>query len=180
MSLLEGGFRRVTVAQGILNSQEARGVVLNQIYQSYLGRPLDSSGWNFYQSFLASGGTFDQAKALIMGSAEYFANNNGTPFGWLFGVYRDALGRTLDDAGVAYWGGQLAAGKSRFGVALAILQTFDADTFEVQSWYLTYLRHGAGPDGLSFWAGRLQSGERDENVLGALLGSDEYYNLVNA
>jgi hypothetical protein len=39
---------------------------------------------------------------------------------------------------------------------------------------------GRLPDdgGLHYWVGQLQSGARDELIIGLIIGSDEYYSLV--
>src|SRR5208337_1286292 len=69
------------------------------------------------------GATLEQVKAQIFQSNEYFIKNGGTNFGFLTGVYRDGLGLTLDQAGISFWGTQLAQGALPYNVALAIVST---------------------------------------------------------
>jgi hypothetical protein len=44
--------------------------------------------------------------------------------------------------------------------------------------YLTYLARGAGDSELSFWAGRLAAGTRDEDVVLGFVGSTEYLSKI--
>ena len=44
----------------------------------------------------------------------------------------------------------------------------------IQSDYLTLLRRSTDPAGLNLWVSELQHGARQEDVLAAILGSDEY------
>jgi hypothetical protein len=44
----------------------------------------------------------------------------------------------------------------------------------IQSDYRTYLRRATDPVGLNLWVSELQHGARHDDVLAAILGSDEY------
>ena len=44
----------------------------------------------------------------------------------------------------------------------------------IQSDYLHYLRRATDPAGLSLWVSEMQHGARHDEVLAAILGSDEY------
>jgi hypothetical protein len=44
----------------------------------------------------------------------------------------------------------------------------------VQSDYRTFLRRSTDPAGLNLWVSELQHGARHDDILAAILGSDEY------
>jgi hypothetical protein len=59
-------------------------------------------------------------------------------------------------------------------VADEVLSSAEFQRDLVQSDYLDFLRRAADPAGLNLWASDLQHGARDDEVLAAILGSDEY------
>jgi len=69
-------------------------------------------------------------------------------------------------------------GTSRTQVALAVLQSREADMVLVQDFYQKYLRRAADPGGLNAFTDLLQQGVRDEVVVADLVGSPEYLSLV--
>jgi hypothetical protein len=177
LNALHHGLPRLYITDQIVGSQEYQVHEINQVYQKLLGRPADPQGLADAQQTLNGGGTLDQVKAVLLGSAEYyFGHGRGTDFGFLDALYRDVLGRPIDAGGVAFWGQQLAAGTDRATLALQMLQTLDADKAEVQTFYLATLRRSADPAGQSFWAGQLQVGVADPLVLAGLAATREYYN----
>src|SRR5262249_51825343 len=72
MNALHHGLPRVFITDQIIGSPEYQVHEINQIYQKFLGRQADPQGMAAAQQLLSQGGTVDQVKAVIMGSAEYF------------------------------------------------------------------------------------------------------------
>jgi hypothetical protein len=85
------------------------------------------------------------------------------------------FGRPLDNSGVAFWGGKLAAGEDRTALALELLTTTEADSVVVRNYYAQTLRRAPEQAGLNFWVGQLQAGFKDEYVLAELAATNEYF-----
>ena len=82
-----------------------------------------------------------------------------------------------DAGGEAFWDGQLAAGASRYRVALGFFNSAEYDTDLVESYYQKFLNRPADPGGLSDWVGAMESGFTAQDVMAGILGSQESYNL---
>src|SRR5262249_18860591 len=122
------------------------------------------------------GQTFEQVRAKMFDSNEYFFNHGGTIEGYLEGLYLDVFGRALDDNGRLLYGSQLAAGATHESVALQLLTTPDGYGQTANRMYQKSLRRLADSGSIGYWAGILASGVRDEAVLAMILASPEYYN----
>jgi uncharacterized delta-60 repeat protein len=196
-SFLNAGGSRSAVATGIMNSQEYRTIVVNNLFMKYLRRGADMGGLATYTAFLASGGTDEQVAAALLGSQEYLLNRgNGNNTGFLSALYQDVLNRPIDASGLATFGQFLASGGTRTQVAAILLSSTEYLTGVVQGFYQRFLRRPADPTGLNAFVTELQSvpvavqpligsdssttGQlvRDETVIAALVGSQEYFNLV--
>jgi hypothetical protein len=176
MNAQEHGVSRLFITEQITNSTAYRTRLISNLFQNYLGRPASGNDVNVYLNYLLNGGTDEGMKAIILGSSEYyFGTGGGTPFGFLSATYPRVLGRPLDNAGIQFWGGKLAAGEDRTALASEMLSTLDAEAALVQNYYLTTLKRNADPQGQSFWAGQLTNGFKDEYVLAELAATDEYF-----
>jgi hypothetical protein len=72
-SLLLGfGRTRATIATLVLNSEEARQILVEDYYQQYLQRTADQAGRDGWVSRLLSGARDEHVLAGIIGSEEYF------------------------------------------------------------------------------------------------------------
>jgi hypothetical protein len=172
--LMGSGLSRLTAAQEITQSDEYRTNFGQGLYETYLGRAMDVVGSNYVLQLFHGGATEDQVKASILQSDEYNRKNGSSVNGFLTGLYRDVLGTAADAGGLAFWGGKMAGGMTRYQVALAFLQTASADAREVQLGYLQLLGRGADAMGLTYWTGQLQGGDRDEDFYANLIASGEY------
>jgi hypothetical protein len=124
--------------------------------------------------FLAGGGTINQLRAFLLGSAEYFADSKNTDSEFVAAVYRDVLGRSVDPSGAGAWQGALAAGASPLVVAVDILNSPEAISDEVNACYFWLLHRAPDPSGLQAFSGDLQQGVPVEGVVAAIVGSAEY------
>jgi hypothetical protein len=176
-SLLDrGAVTRAQVVAAIISSSEYHTDEIQRFYQKYLHRAADSGGLRAWGAFLSQGGTMVQVEAGILGSPEYYSRRgNSTVNGFLTAVYADVLNRGVDPTGQRAWSGALAAGVSRTTVALDILDSREAEQDLVSAWYQEFLRRPADSGGLNAFTDALQRGATDEQVLIAIVGSDEYY-----
>lgn len=196
-NFLNAGGSRTAVAAGIMNSQEYRTIVVNNLFMKYLNRSADPGGLATYTAFLAAGGTDEQVAAALIGSQEYLLNRgNGNNTGFLSALYQDVLNRPIDASGLATFTQFLANGGTRTQVASILLSSTEYLTNLVQGFYQRYLRRPADSTGLNAFVTQLQSvpvsaqpligsdsstiGQlvKDETVIAALVGSQEYFNLV--
>jgi hypothetical protein len=177
---LTAGATRPQVVQAIEASQEYRADAVEAVYQNLLGRPADPTGLNAFVNFLGNGGTIRQVQESIFGSPEYFqGHGKGSNAGFVNSLYQDVLGRNVDPTGAAFFGAQLAQGTARSVVAHEVLTSSEAETDFVQAAYQQYLQRQADSVGLNFWVGALQAGTTNEQVVGGIVGSQEYF-ILNA
>ena len=169
---------------------------LNQLYQQYLGRGVDTSGANTW-----TGQDINSVIAGITGSAEY-ANNQGGGGGGggqnispsqnataiqtgpgqggptdLNALYQQYLGRNVDPSGA-----QTFAGMSTQDVTNAILSSPEyasrsgtpsaapsTGSTDLNALYQQYLGRNADPTGVATWAG-----QTPEAIIAGITGSQEY------
>jgi uncharacterized delta-60 repeat protein len=175
--LLDNGqATRIQVVQGIQQSAEYRSLVVGSLYNLYFHRPVDATGLADWTSFLASGGTADQLRAQLLGSDEYARAHSGGDTGpsFLEGLYHDVLYRTMDSVGETAWTQALNNGASNAAVALAIIQSQEGATGEVQGLYHRLLHRPPDATGLSQFSSALEQGTSNDLILALIASSDEY------
>ncbi len=177
---------RQQVALGFTAGDEYRKLLINNSYISLLGRLPSSNEINLFLPQLQAGLTDEGLMANLIGSDEYFHSGlvvtPGTPSGtdgtnptWLQAAFFDILGRAPDAGAANAFLSELAAGASRFTVALQLFGTNEYRTRLVQSDYQTYLGRPADSAGLNFLVNALANGATAESVVATLVASPEYY-----
>ncbi|HLJ94538.1 MAG TPA: Ig-like domain repeat protein, partial [Gemmataceae bacterium] len=175
----QGAFSRAQVAAAFLNSQEYRTLQVQNIYHTLLGRDVDTSGLKTALQFLVNGGTIEQLKAIISGSAEYLqVRGGGTLGGFLNALFQDAFNRPIDTSGQATYTQALGHGMSRIQVAQAIYSSAEYQQDLVESFYMRYLHRVADSVGLTLSVASLSLGRTDEFIIQAIVSSAEYLSLV--
>lgn len=177
---LDDGLVRTQFANAILSSGEGRGVACNDLYGVWLDRSTDASGAAFCASLLAGGQRYVDVAIFLAASPEYLARNGGSNSGFLDGVYRDGLGRTIDAGGRVFWLGRFAAGDSRDSVARAILVSAEGFGRVVDGVYDAAFDRTPDDGGRAFWVGQLQGGMSEANFVAQILGSDEFFARASA
>jgi parallel beta-helix repeat protein len=179
-AFLNGGGTRSTFVVAVLGSHEYHVLVVTAAYQLYLHRPPDAGGLSAFAMFLDNGNTVEQMDSLLVASAEYFQNRGGgTNLGFIGALYHDALSRTPDPTGQANFDRFLAQGGTRGQVADMIFGSPEYRGDLVESYYQRFLHRDADSSGLGGFVGILgQPGARDEQVVTALIASDEYFGRV--
>jgi hypothetical protein len=139
------------------------------------GKPVAAGAPNNDERFLAS----------VLGSGEYFylqrdPNALATTTQWLLSLYTNLLARTppTTDAGfLANLNGILNGYvNQRTAVATTIESSNEYRTDVVISLYKTYLRRSPSPSEIATQVAFLASGGTDEQLIGALVSSNEYFN----
>lgn len=131
-------------------------------------------------SLVANGSTDNEVRAGLLSSEEYYIRQGSTAQGFLEGLYRDLLGRSVDATGQAFWIGRINAGASRLDVIRGIAGSVEAARTKVARWFqadlgrtdsLAALKSDAG---IALWAEQLLGGGGDAAVRSAILGSAEF------
>jgi hypothetical protein len=173
--LLNQGATPAQVVLGIEDSAEYRADMVDALFRRFLHRRADPLAQAVFGAFLADGGTEEQAEAIILSSPEYFRlRGDGTTDGFLTALYHDTLNRDVDPLGHALWGRMLAGGTTRTQVADDVFASPECQRDLVREDYRDFLRRATDPVGLNLWVSELQHGARHDEVLAAILGSDEY------
>jgi autotransporter-associated beta strand protein len=99
----------------------------------------------------------------------------GVSFGFVFGLYRDVLGRVPDGPGFRSWMSQLHTGSmSRSQVARLFLNSSERQAMIVEQFYRQILGRASDAAGKAFWEQRLAGGASEADVETAFATSPEF------
>lgn len=175
-NFLSQGGDRLELGRTLAYSQEYRQLLVSSLYVWLLRRQADTGGRSAWVDFLSQGGAIEQVEVGLISSHEYFFNRaGGTNSGFLRAVYADLLNRRPDPGGESWYGRALAAGVPREQVVVEIINSQEAKELRVRRFFWWLLRRDADPLGLFWGVDALNRGARDEDVIAALLASDEYF-----
>jgi photosystem II stability/assembly factor-like uncharacterized protein len=180
---------RAGAAQGFVNSDEYRRVVITDTYRTYLNRLPGVAELNVWLPLLQQGSSGpgtpsprEQFVAAVVGSSEYFMlqrdkNNLSTNTQWLTSLYQKVLGRSPDQDGLdaltssllRFYQPQRAAVVAGMQTSTEYLQSL------VQSFFRLYLRRAPTDAELTARVKELQGGKTDEQFINDLLSSPEYF-----
>lgn len=172
---LNSGTPRIAVANAITSSQEFRSGLIIDAYAAYLGRGPDAAGLQFWLRNMGAGMTIEQLDSGFIASDEYWAAAGGTSADWVRALYADVLGREAGDSEVAFWVGRLNGGATRAQVAMGFLLSTEYLSSVVADYYWWLLDRGPDPTGLGTWVSAIQHGARDEQIIGGIIASEEYW-----
>lgn len=94
---------------------------------------------------------------------------------YVWHVYEDLFGRSVDSSGLATWVGLLSAGTARSAVATSITSSDEYRSGLITTSYATYLDRSPDAAGLAFWLSLMQAGLTIDKLEGGILASDESY-----
>jgi len=170
----------VDIARSLLASDEYRANLAQSCYQLYLGRTGEPAGVASWVAAMGRGMTDEAVRLAFLSSTEFWNNSGSSARGYVDALYATLLQRdaSQDPAGEGYWVSRMAAGADRVAVASALLESTEMLKQRVMGDYLTYLGRTAGDNELSYWAGHLAAGARDEDVILGFVGSTEYLSKI--
>jgi Domain of unknown function (DUF4214) len=175
---LQQGLTREQVAMEIGTSVDYFQSYVASVYEAYLGRPPDQTSLITFPEELQTGLSEEQLQAAVLASPEFFARTGGTDQAFVDGLYCALLGRHADPSSAEFVD-RLAAGTlTRMQVAQAVLSSPEYLQDLVRGWLLRYLRR-ADPTAEAFYAGALEHGATNEQVIAAILGSNAYFDEFN-
>jgi hypothetical protein len=97
------GAGKGTIALRIATSAERESIVVQNDYQTFLGRSAGASEINGWVKAFENGTTNQALIASFVGSQEYFQKQNANARDWLFSAYQQLLSRKPDQAGLNNW-----------------------------------------------------------------------------
>lgn len=173
---LRNGTPRVAVANGITYSEEFRAGLITETYELYLGRGPDPEGLRSWLVAMGRGATIAQIGSGFLASDEYFAQSGNNSVQWVRDMYMDVLGRDAGIQEAIRWSGRLALpGVTRATIARGILLSGEHLSPIVRGYYQQLLGRDPDPTGEAAWVSALQAGVRDEDIIGGIVASDEYW-----
>jgi V8-like Glu-specific endopeptidase len=163
------------VAGALAHSAEYLGYVVTAAYQHYLYRTPGSAEVAGWVGAMQGGLSDERLEAAFIGSAEYIAGHGGSGAGWVFGMYRDLLGRTPAQAEVDGWVAALNGGMTPQAVAYGFAASEEREGQRVAADYQKYLGRGATAPEIAGWVSAFEQGYSNEDVIAGFVGSVEYY-----
>ena len=169
-----GRINRIGVASAFWGSTEHRGVQVDQLYRSFLGRPSDAQGRDANVNALLRGANLTDVEIGFINSAEYQSAHLSDP-DYVDGLYGDVLNRLPDDPGRAAQLSALTSGTSRSSLASAIVESDEGYLIEVDRLYADLLHRLGDERGLQYFGSLVADGTYWlDDVAASLLASNEY------
>ncbi len=173
---LNGGTSRATMAKSYLTQPESLRKVANRAYVLYLGRNGTSTELSGWATKLANKtATTQDIRIAVLASGEYYAKVGGTNDAYIRQMFFDVFRRNVDSSGLAYWTGQLAAGKTRTNVATRFMAEPEGRRKIVGDIFLRFLRREPTTTEANGWVSQLAAGKTEVDVGIGLVASSEYY-----
>ena len=174
---LDAGTPRSTMAKSYLTQNESLRKVSDRAYVLYLGRHGTTAELTNWASKLKARSVSTQdIRIAVLSSAEYFSKTGGTNTLYIQQMYRDVFRRNVDSSGLAYWVGQLDAGKSRANVATRFMAEAEGKRKIVGDIYLRFLRREPTTAEATGWVNQIAAGKTEVDVGIGLVASTEYFN----
>jgi hypothetical protein len=184
--LLDRGVPRAQVVQGLENSAERLGIVVDGLYSKLLGRAADPGGRQNFIQFLQNGGTAEQMSLILVTSGEY-TSENASDTAFIQSLYGKLLGRIAGQGEVAQWlailpmigraaaaNGFLASAEFRADAVEQMYGPIPAPAGTVASLFPNLLRRIAAPSAAEV-NGWVRSALDLRIIEELFAGSDEFY-----
>jgi titin len=173
---LNAGTPRSTMAKSYLTQNESLRKVADRAYVLYLGRHGTSAELaNWAAKLKAKTVSTQDIRIAVLSSAEYSTKTGGTNTRYVQQMYRDVFRRDVDSSGLAYWVGQLNAGKTRANVATRFMAEAEGKRKIVGDIYLRFLRREPTTAEATGWVNKIAAGKTEVDVGIGLVASTEYY-----
>ena len=182
----------------ILSDQEVAEHAVTRLYLAAMGRLADGPGLLAFSRAVLSGASLGLVAQAVMDSPEYIRVHGvgASDLDWVGSLYRIALHRPGDAAGVQSWVGALASGASRADVLQAFADSAEdrvnlnaAPNFyydetaeaEVERMYDAAFGRAPDPVGFANWTGALLNGATLQQVaMGFMTASTEFASRYGA
>jgi hypothetical protein len=178
---IKSGSSRETAASAIFSSPESEslGIYLSKLYLGALQRDADYQGWVAWYGAMRSGQSQSAVAGSFIASPEgqrLYGGLNDNDF--VEAIYRIALNRPADSAGLQGWTNQLKSGGTRGAVVAGIITSGEFDALRgqysrVSAMYLGFLRRAGAPTEIAGWQSFLTAHAIADAVRG-FITSPEY------
>lgn len=175
-ALQQGAINNLAFTETLTHSVEYYSSVVSADYAQFLGRAPDGAGLAFWDSMLGDGMTNAQVASQFIGAQEFFNACGGTNQAWVNRMYFDLLGRAPDAAGEAAWTNVLNAGTARSLVAFDFANCPERQAVTIGHDYHTFLGRQASVQEVDSCLAAFAGGMTDEDLIGSLVGSNEFFN----
>ena len=163
-----------TTVQGLMNSDEYRGLDVDRVFVKYLRRVADPGGRTYWINSLRNGKALWRFRAQLFGSSEYFTKAGGTNAAYVARAYNDVLGRNPDPSGQAYWTNKLNNGADRGQVALQFMNSPEARRRLVDDQYLRFIERLPTTSERDVWVPKIPTATGELDLIAALASSTSY------
>ncbi len=182
---LRSGVGAAPLAEFLLTSPEFQQTTapIVRLYHSVFDRTPDVAGLRFWVSKSAAGLSLADTAAAMLESAEFEALSAAKNTDEIVAaVYGRSLGRTPDAAGLAFWRGEIDAGRLTLSQFIAVISESpehqkllegDVTTTLV---YLGMLQRTPEPGGLEYWSNLIETGTPIRTLVGAFFDQPEWRN----
>ena len=166
------------LAKSIILSNQFRGAMIAQIFQTYLHRAPGAAETNAFLAQLNSGGTLDNILAFVIGSTEYFSLHSSSNPGFISGVYTDLLSRSPSTAESQPFLQSLNQNTlSRQAFAQLVISSTEYRSILIGLLYNQFLHRTPSVSEKDTWITFLNSGKTSSDLVMVLVSSDEYFKL---
>lgn len=174
--LLESGFPRFAIAEEIQKQPESLNRAVSDLYQHLFGQAIDQSTLQKLTGLLAAGGTMEQVSASLVSMSDYLqGHGQSTSLGFLTALYQDFFHRSLDSSGHSTFLSALNAGVTPTQIADTLFASDEYRQDVVNRDFQTFFHRPATADELAKWSSYLQQGKRDEQVVGGMVDTADYF-----
>ncbi len=179
---LQAGQTPAALIENLVSSPEFErtNAPVIRLYYAHFRRGPDFEGLRFWTDRLANGETLDNVSENFTESAEFQAKYGELENAeYVELVYTNVLDRAADAEGLDYWTGQLESGVTR-GTVMALFadsaefRTKTDGLVKASMLYIGLLHRSPDEGGLTYWAGKIDSGVAYRDIMSSFLGADEY------
>ncbi|HEY2156763.1 MAG TPA: DUF4394 domain-containing protein [Isosphaeraceae bacterium] len=177
-NLIEQGIATpLQVVQGLQFMPQYRQVVVTDLYESILGHGPEPAALANASAYLASGGTVENLRAILISSPDFYQiEGGGTTAGALAAMYKDATGKPIPSNVLTALQSQLAAGISFYQITASLLYNPAGVANTIQGLYQIYVRQPATFTDYSAFAAALSGGfVSDQAIVAVLMTTDAYF-----
>jgi hypothetical protein len=187
---LSSGLSRAQVALNVMDGQEYRTVVVQDLIKALLNRQAKAREIRRFTSLLEHGQTVEFVSALVIGTPEYIRKHGGLGRKFVRSVFRYVQGLDPSRRDLALYTRLLAGGRSPTNIAVRLYQTHQAMVHTATTVFQKYMGRPPHADELAslvrlletgitdqptLFAFQLPSGSRDEQLAAIILGSPEFF-----
>jgi hypothetical protein len=189
VSQIQSGVPVQAVSNAFIQSNEHAAVVVAEDYATYLNRAPSESESAYWTQQLVNGVSQDEVAAQIISSQEFLQVHGASSRQYVTALYETVLKREPDEAGLAYWVNKLGVttntpnrdaikntGTTLKDVADSFLASNEAHQREVDAIFADTLHRSPDEGGRNYWAGFLDNGGSENDMVASLVNSFEYLN----